>query len=124
MIYTSYFGKLKKIQKYAPNIVPITICGKSPDWYRGLEYKKLAPKYWFFAEWKKNHDNDFYVKNYNKEVLSILNPKQVMKELYSMSDNENIVLLCYEKPGDFCHRHLVSKWLSDNGIPCDEICLI
>ena len=124
MIYTSYFGNLKRIQKYAPNIVPISICSKSPDWYKGLRYKKLAPKYQFFVEWRNIHDNNLYIKNYNKKVLSILNARDVIEELYSMSNNENIVLLCYEKPKYFCHRHLVSEWFNDNGIPCDEINLI
>ena len=50
MIYTSYFAKLKSLPD---NIVPISICGKAPDWYKGLQYKKLAPKYDFFMKWKK-----------------------------------------------------------------------
>lgn len=45
MIYTSYFAKLKELEKH--NIIPISICGKAPDWYKGLQYKKLAPKYGF-----------------------------------------------------------------------------
>ena len=24
---------------------------------------------------------------------------------------KDVVLLCYEKPPQFCHRHLVAKWL-------------
>ena len=44
-VYTSYFAKLKKLPD---TIVPISICGKAPDWYTGLQYKKLAPKYGFF----------------------------------------------------------------------------
>lgn len=60
---------------------PIAICGKSPDGYRGAEYKKLAPKYWFFKEWKENHDNNFYVSNFYKEVLNPLNIEQIMEGL-------------------------------------------
>lgn len=56
MIYTSYFAQLRNMPE---NIIPISICGKAPDWYDGLQYKKLAPKYGFFTEWKKIHDNDF-----------------------------------------------------------------
>ena len=75
MIYTSYYAKLNKIPE---NIVPVSIAGKAPDFYSGLEYKKLAPKYWFFKEWKQNHDNDFYIKHFNEEVLSKLELKQVL----------------------------------------------
>ena len=31
MIFTSYFGKLSKLPS---NVVPISICGKAPDWTR------------------------------------------------------------------------------------------
>ena len=47
MIYTSYFAKLNKLPEY---VIPISICGKAPDWYKGLQYKKLAPKWKFFKE--------------------------------------------------------------------------
>lgn len=32
----------------------------------------------------------------------------------------HIALICYERPTDFCHRHLVSKWLNENHIECKE----
>lgn len=124
MIYTTYFANLKKLPK---DIIPISICGKAPDWYDGLQYKKLSPKYNFFMEWKKNHDNDFYIEHYNKEVLDTLNTNDIIKELLCMVHNFKglnyfpmIALVCYEKPSDFCHRHLVSEWLNSNGIDCEE----
>jgi len=117
MIYTSYFAKLKKLPE---SIIPISICGKAPDWYKGIQYKKLAPKYGFFMEWKKNHDNNYYIEHFQKEVLDILDAKQVVYELYKLSQSKNIALICYEKPSDFCHRHLVHKWLADNGYNCWE----
>ena len=122
MIYTSYFGNLKNI---GDEMVPIAICGKSPNWYHGPEYKKLAPKYKFFMEWKENHDNSFYIEHFNTEVLNCLNPDTVVSELEAIRDDvnncEDIVLLCYEKPGDFCHRHIVADWLNEHEIPCEEL---
>lgn len=116
-IYTSYFAKLKSLPE---NIVSISICGKAPDWYTGLQYKKLAPKYGFFMEWKKTHDNDYYIEHFDSEVLNLLDAKTIYEELSKMSSGKDIALICYEKPSDFCHRHLVAKWLTKNGIPCDE----
>lgn len=51
MIYTTYFAKLKSLPN---NIIPISICGKAPNWYTGLQYKKLAPKFDFFYEVERN----------------------------------------------------------------------
>lgn len=118
-IYTSYFAKLKNIPE---GIVKISICGKAPDWYTGLQYKKVAPKYGFFMEWKQNHDNNFYIEHFNKEVLDVLDPQEVYNSLEKLSEGKDCVLICYEKPGDFCHRHLVADWLSDKlGIDVVEL---
>jgi uncharacterized protein YeaO (DUF488 family) len=117
MIYTSYFAKLKKLPT---NIIPIAICGKSPEWYKGLQYKVLAPRYWFFREWKKTHDNDFYIENFNKEILSLLDPHEIVKKLKQIANSDDIALICYEKPEDFCHRHLVAEWLNKYGYDVKE----
>ena len=123
MIYTSYFAKLKSLPE---NIIPISICGKAPDWYKGLQYKKLAPKYGFFMEWKKNHDNDYYIKCFSEQVLDKLNALTVMRDLIDLVNStedhigKEIALICYEKPSDFCHRHLVAEWLKKNGLQCKE----
>ena len=117
MIYTSYFAKLKKLPE---TITPISICGKAPDWYTGLQYKVLAPKYWFFQKYKQDGDECFYTEQFNKEVLSLLQVNAVVDTLRSMAGTEDIALICYEKPSDFCHRHLVAKWLTDHGASCTE----
>jgi hypothetical protein len=109
-MFTSYFAK------NANHKNAVSISGKCPEWYKGKEFKKLAPKFWFFAKYKADHDEAFYTEQYKNEVLSMLNPNDILKEL-----GEDAVLLCYEKPGDFCHRHLVSQWLNENGIKCSEL---
>lgn len=123
MIYTSYFGA---IHSFSKNMIPIAICGKPPDNWKGLCYKKLAPKFKFFMEWRKNHDNNFYVEHFNDEVLSKLNPNEIVRELYEMigDSSKDIVLVCYEKPKNFCHRHLVRKWLVEHEYPCTELSII
>lgn len=108
-IYTSYYAKAQKIPD---NIVRISIAGKAPAGYTGLEYKNVAPKIGFFLEWKKNKDNNYYIEHYNTEVLENLNAKRVYLDLERLSNGKDCVLLCYEKPNDFCHRHLVAEWLS------------
>ena len=117
MIYTSYFTKLKSLPD---NVIPISICGKAPDWYKGLQYKKLAPKYDFFIKWKDNHDNDYYTKCFNDQVLDKLDVEDTVSELIDPHSGIDIALICYEKPEEFCHRHLVAEWLRKNGFKCEE----
>ena len=116
MIYTSYFGIIKDVKN------PIAICGKSPDWYMGPQYKKLAPKYWFFDMYKKGEiGKEEYTICFKREVLKTLNPIEVKKELFNKYPKEEIItLMCFETPDLFCHRQLVSAWLNSYGIKVKE----
>lgn len=118
MIVTTYFANLKKLPS---SFAPVSICGKAPGWYKGAQYKKLAPKYEFFQEWKKNHDNDYYIRCFKEQVLQTLNPDTVVRELITITGRADIALVCYEKPGDFCHRHLVADWLDSAGYIVKEL---
>lgn len=93
--------------------MPISICAKAPNWYSGLQYKKLAPTFDILMKYKKDGDEESYVKCFEREVLQKLNNVDVIKELSKLSNMQDVVLLCYEKAGDFCHRHLVAQWLRE-----------
>lgn len=112
-IGTGYFACL---QKYIDlGYAPISICGKAPDWYTGVQFKKLAPKWSFFSEWKSGKiTNDEYIEHYCKEVLVSINFRTIGDDLLALVDKPKAVLLCYEKPGDFCHRHIVSYFLRNH----------
>lgn len=116
-LYTSYFGNLKNIPD---DITPIAICLKVPDSFHGAVYKKLAPTPGILERWKKNCDEDEYREDYNKWILSHINASEVINDIKGMSNDKDVVLLCYEKPHDFCHRHLVAEWLQENGYPIEE----
>ncbi|MDR2397020.1 MAG: DUF488 domain-containing protein [Puniceicoccales bacterium] len=54
------------------------------------------------------------MKKYQREILSKLSPIKIYKELIEMlnkSNKQHFTLLCYEKPGEVCHRRVVAKWL-------------
>ena len=119
MIYTSYFGRLKELEEN--NLIPIAICGGIPDNYKGRWYRKLAPSWSIYSEYKDSGDSQRYTKRFYNEILSKRNPETVFNDLYNLAgESTDFVLLCYEKPNEFCHRHLVADWLSNHGIPCQE----
>lgn len=125
MIFTSYFAKIKK---FPDNVIPVAICAKVPEWYAGLRYSKLAPKYDLLMKWKDDHNEDDYIECFNNTTLKCLNPSWVLTDLRILSGQDDIeenpdvhvALICYEKPSDFCHRHLVAKWLRIYGVDCKE----
>lgn len=132
MIYTSYFAKLNKLPK---NVFPVAICGKVPDWYTGARYTKLAPKYYLLLNWKYNHNDDEYAKRFCSTTLAHLDIDRVLTDLQMLMPDDiirqmqspvvrnpdwHIALICYEKPSDFCHRHLVRNWIKGHGYECKE----
>lgn len=81
--------------------------------YEGKCYPKLAPKKGFWKIWHDNigkiseeENNKFYIEQYYKEVLSILDPMEVYDDLQYKT------LLCYEDAAEFCHRHIVAEWIN------------
>lgn len=115
-IYTSYFAKAYQFpdDKYTC----ITISVGVPKTINVKSYKKLAPLWDIVQEYKDNSgDIERYKNRYYNEVLNQLDADDVVKELASINQGKDAVLLCYEgiKNNDFCHRHLVSQWLRENG---------
>ena len=117
MIYTSYFANLKNIPE---GYVPVSICGKAPEGYTGLQFKKLAPSYDIFSQYKETGDRAQYSERYIREILGNLDPHKIINELYTLSNTQNVVLVCYEGKGKFCHRHLVAGWLQKAGYMVGE----
>jgi hypothetical protein len=134
MIYTSYFSKVKALYGQNPNLVFISIAGKTPNWFDNslidvLRYSKLAPKYEWWRVWhekfKDNLESDesmnWYIKKYYETVLNQLNPIFVQRDLLDLSNRKDVVLLCYETPEKFCHRQIVMNWFNSAEINCKEI---
>ena len=126
---TSYFANVKNL-KY-----PIAISRGVPTWFKGLCYQDLAPSWRLVLTYKEmkakaetlhtstKECENFYINEYNKQ-LSQLNVDKVyidLCKLYKGVNPNEISLLCFEKPTDFCHRHLVADWLKNASYNCYEI---
>lgn len=112
MIYTGYFGKLKEYEKRG--LTPVCIAGYAPKDYTGARYRALAPHRVWWQEWHdKGLSEKWYQDKYDETVLTQLNPHKVAADLQAFG--KDVVLLCYEKPSEFCHRHLIANWLNKNG---------
>lgn len=111
-IWTTYYAKLKKLPSY---ILPVSIASWPPKGWEGEEYKKVAPQKSWFWEYKKTGDQEFYVTNYYITILSKLSKETVIKDLEGIlakhPERTEIALVCYEKPDEFCHRHILAAWL-------------
>jgi SAM-dependent methyltransferase len=62
----------------------------------------------------------FDVCDLTEEFVDALPEDDIRKQHQKLNFPYTIALICYEKPSDFCHRHLVADWLNENGIECKE----
>ena len=130
MIHTSYFAK------YRGN-AGCSIAIKHPQGFKGYKCDALFPPksllVWY-KTWEEKYKEDFeatgdhkkfrenmkllkknYADQYRQEVLNKIDVHSVGKAL------DGKVLLCWERSGAFCHRHLVAEWLRAAGYDCEEL---
>lgn len=108
------------LRKVPRSATPVSICARSPDWYHGLECKRLAPSYQALAEFKLTGDAQKFTEEYREDVLSRMDAEALAGELQAMVPTQDVLLVCFEKQGDFCHRHLVADWFRQNGVAVEE----
>jgi hypothetical protein len=103
-IYTGNFANLKKY--LVAGLYPISIA-RFNRYFNGSNIIELAPHSWLI-----NYPEEKYIPEYQK-ILKGLVKEQVILKIKQITSGRDAILLCYEKAGDFCHRQLVAKWLSD-----------
>lgn len=119
-------GNFAKLKEYIEaGYTPVSIARYAPPFYHGIEYKILAPSYDCLNDYKYGEhkgNTDIFLGRYMSE-LAKLDAKEVVKVLEELTNvkEDKIILLCFEKPEDFCHRHLAAAWLHNcAAIDCKE----
>ena len=111
MIYASYFSKYRGDNG-------VSIARKQPM-KNGKPYfeelNEFRPPAWLLEGFKEGSITEKEFKHYYRNVvLRGFNPTAWGRRL------QGKVLLCWEKSGDFCHRHIVTDWLQKAGFEVKE----
>ena len=115
-IYTSYFGNAKALEK--ADIVMVGIARWKPKFFSGINLLDVAPLPFML---KGNLTREQYIESYNRYVLDKLDCKRFLDILGKISLGKDVALCCYEKPNDFCHRHLLADYLENKiGLVVEE----
>lgn len=118
-IYTSYYGNIKKLN--ASGISPICVSIGRPRYLNIPQMLNVAPTR-YMVSGPCSHEE--YLRLYG-QILAQQDAHTVIKQIESLSDGKDVALCCYEKPGDFCHRHILAKWITDNtGIEVKEFGIV
>ena len=113
-IYTSYFAKVKTLQKNG--IVPVSLARWSPRWYSGEKVLDASPTPDMLGG---DMTREEYVARYSR-ILQKLDIKDFVNKIAKIGNGKPVALLCYEKPDDFCHRHLLAEYMNKNGYEVNE----
>ena len=115
-IFTSYFGNSRKLKEAGVNMICVAI-GK-PRFIAGIpQMLNVCPTRYMVSGPCSREE---YLKLYDR-ILASQYANQVVKQIEMLSGGKDVALCCYEKPGDFCHRHILAKWITENtGIEITE----
>ncbi len=115
-IFTSYHAKAPQLVEMG--LTPISISVMFPRFskIKYASYKELGPTYTMLKMSLDDYDRLF------QEILGKLDPVKVHTHLTNLSQGKDIVLLCYEKDLNDCHRKQVGEWLEKKlQIKVDEV---
>ena len=102
---TSNFARAAK----HPNAVAIS--RGVPGWFKGRRYEDLAPTREMLSMPPSEYEPRY------AEILAALDARQVWCDL-----GESAILLCWEAPGEPCHRRTVARWLEEQlGVSVPEM---
>lgn len=104
VLYTSNFAKHGK----DPRSVAITV--RPPPFLPGIKHlDALAPTWKMVADYK---DGRITAEVYELKYRALLERKGDRETALACLPSGSI-MLCYEKPGEFCHRHIAAAWLME-----------
>ena len=112
-IYTGYYGNMRAYS----GMQCVGISVGTPRWLKAPlpNCRQLNPEYRMLKL-----EREPYTEAYNA-LLATLDPETILAYLRRVSGGKDVVLLCYERPDDFCHRQLVAEWLrAKTGIEVKE----
>ena len=113
-VSTGYFARAKE---YAARGYALVSIARTAPWFLAKELnvypcEMLNPTKEILAYKDKP---ELYEKLYKDFILRILSVERLIDYLKGIAHQEQkdkVVLMCYESPEKFCHRHLVAEWLN------------
>ena len=109
MIYTGYYSKVKDYKKAGYTVVSISRTDPFPVDGKLL---MLAPEEKTLTAYKYHWINEEEYTIEYLEQLENIGIKNILLAIHSFG--ENVVLLCWEAPNKFCHRHILSDYINKN----------
>lgn len=109
MIYTGYYSKVKDYKKVGYTVVSIS---RTEPFKVDGKISLLCPDEKILWEYKHGEIDEVEYTCQYKEQLERIGIKNILLAIHKFGDD--VVLLCWEAPGKFCHRHILSEYINRN----------
>jgi uncharacterized protein YeaO (DUF488 family) len=109
-IYTSYFAKAKLFPSHL--FIKTAVCYKTP-FSIGIWNSVVPSAELVFGMKRGEITKEYYEECYYQMLLD--RKDQIAQNIpYLKNGERDVVLLCYEKPTDWCHRHILARFLNEH----------
>ena len=118
MIYTGYYSKMKE---YADlGLTLLSISRTKPEFAKScIDIPQLFPSDKILWDHKKGKIDEMEYTSKYLDQLNELGADRIIKMIQIFGDN--VVLLCWESPEKFCHRHILADYINKNsGVVVEE----
>lgn len=111
MIYTGYYSKIKE---YADSgLILLSISRTKPEFAKScIDIPQLFPSDKILWDHKKGKIDEMEYTSKYLDQLNELGVDRIIKMIQIFGDN--VVLLCWESPEKFCHRHILADYINKN----------
>ena len=111
MIYTGYYSKIKE---YADSgLTLLSISRTKPEFAKScIDIPQLFPSNKILWDYKKGKIDEMEYTSKYLDQLNELGVDRIIKMIQIFGDN--VVLLCWESPEKFCHRHILADYINKN----------
>lgn len=109
MIYTGYYSKLKMYKESGLKAISISRTEPKSITVDG-KIIELAPSQELFEKSKSGCISNMEYTSMYLDQLDTLGIKNILLLIHNYGDD--VVLLCWEAPNKFCHRHILADYIN------------
>ena len=109
MIYTGYFSKVKEYKSSGYTVVSISRTEPFPV---DGKLTLLAPDEKILWGYKNGKIDEMEYTSLYLDQLDKVGIRNILLGIHSFGDN--VVLVCWESPEKFCHRHILADYINRN----------
>lgn len=111
-IFTSYFSRAKGLD--VTRYFVVSIARFQPKDFFAYPCLALAPSAELLLQYKNGLSRGVYEECYRHDVLESQDIHKVFEGLAKLANGRDIVLCCYERPFQFCHRRLLARYVEEH----------